>query len=84
MVLTSVILYWTSHQRHSGDTMLKNCLKEIRMQEYMLNRREFAQLISISERQYCRYERMEAQPSLEMAFQIAKILNRNVHDIWSI
>ena len=64
--------------------MLKNRLKDIRMKEFLLNRREFARIINVSERQYCRYERMEAHPTLEVAFQIANILERKVDDIWSV
>ena len=63
--------------------MLKNHLKEIRMKEFMLSRREFAAFINISERQYCRYERMEAQPTLESAFNIAQKLNKKIDEIWT-
>lgn len=62
--------------------MIKNNLKEIRMREYMMSKREFSKLLGIVEQQYLRYENGLANPSLEIALKIAKILNKNVNDIW--
>ena len=64
--------------------MLKSNLKKIRMQEFMLNSKEFAKLLNISESQYHKYEKMSGQPILETALHIAKRLDRSVHDIWVI
>jgi len=62
-----------------------NCkLKNIRMQEFMLNCKEFVEYLDISKSQYHKYEKMINQPVLETALKIAKTLNRSVHDIWNI
>jgi DNA-binding XRE family transcriptional regulator len=68
-----------------GDVcMLENQLKQIRMQEYMMNRREFCTLLGINESQYSRYESGNAQPSLEVAIKVALALKKQVTDIWCI
>jgi len=62
--------------------MLTNKLKEIRMREFMLNIRQFAAFLEISEMYYNRYEKSSNHPTLETAIWIAQKLNRNVTDIW--
>jgi DNA-binding XRE family transcriptional regulator len=64
--------------------MIKNKLKEIRMKEFMLNKKEFAKYLEIAERQYNRYENAIQQPSLETALYIAKKINKTVDDLWEI
>jgi DNA-binding XRE family transcriptional regulator len=61
--------------------MIKNRLKEIRMKEYMLNQKDFAEFLGIDFRQYNRYEHI-IQPSLEIALKIANKLNKDVKDIF--
>ena len=41
--------------------MIINNLKKIRMQEYMLNKRDFAKKLDIAEQQYSRYENGQTQ-----------------------
>ena len=64
--------------------MVKNRLKEIRMGEYMMSKRDFASYLKIIEQQYLRYENDISNPSLEIAFKIAKVLNKHLDDIWYI
>lgn len=64
--------------------MIKNSLKEIRMQEYMLNKRDFSKKLNIAEQQYLRYENLISTPSLEIALRISKELNKTVNEIWHL
>jgi len=64
--------------------MLKSNLKKIRMQEFMMNCKEFAAFLAISESQYHKYEKMIVQPVLETALQISMKLNRSIHEIWYV
>ena len=64
--------------------MLTNNLKKIRMQQFMMSKKEFAQHVGVGEPQYCRYERRAAQPSLEIAIKISNALEKTVNEIWSI
>lgn len=57
-------------------------LKNIRMQEFMVNKTEFAEMLGIELTQYIKYENAEVYPSLEKAINIAKALNKNIKDIW--
>lgn len=62
---------------------LKNKLKEIRMKEYGIdNKSEFARMLEVPEQTYIKWENEESCPKLELAFTIAKKLNRRVDDIW--
>lgn len=62
--------------------MVKNRLKEIRMGEYLMSKRDFAAHLQIIEQQYLRYENGLSNPSLEIALKIAKVLNKHLDDIW--
>jgi len=62
--------------------MVKNNLKEIRMKEYLKNKREFAKMLGISEPQYNRYENGVNQPPLETALLIAEKLGKSCDEIW--
>ena len=61
--------------------MIKNRLKEIRMKEYMLNQKEFAEMLGVDVRQYNRYEH-SMQPSLEVAIKILEKLNKDIRDVF--
>jgi DNA-binding XRE family transcriptional regulator len=64
--------------------MIKNKLKEIRMKEYMLNQKEFAEKLEIAQGQYNRYEKELAAPTLEIALRISYKLNKDIRDIFSL
>ena len=74
--ITSQLIYYTMD--------MKNKLKNIRMQEFMMTKRDFAKFLGILEQQYLRYENGLANPSLEVAILISIKLNRTVNDIWEI
>jgi len=63
---------------------VKNRLKEIRMKEYMLNQKEFAEMLGILPDNYSRIENNKAQLSLERAIIIARKLNKSVEDIFEV
>jgi len=52
------------------------------MQDFMLNKKEFAKKINVAEQQYLRYESGAIIPSLEVCFRIARHLGKNIEDIW--
>ncbi|WP_073249257.1 helix-turn-helix transcriptional regulator [Caloramator proteoclasticus] len=62
--------------------MVKNRLKEIRMREYMMNQKVFAEFIEIDIKSLSNWERNISRPNLEIALKIAKKLNKKVEDIW--
>lgn len=63
--------------------MIKNKLKEIRMKEYMIeSKSEFARMLDVPVQTYIKWENEESSPNLDLAFTIAKKLNRTVIDIW--
>ena len=63
--------------------MIKNRLKEIRMKEYMIeSKSEFARMLEIPIHTYIKWENEESSPNLDLAFTIAKKLNRTITDIW--
>lgn len=63
--------------------MIKNKLKEIRMKEYMIeSKSEFARILNVPVQTYIKWENEESSPNLDLAFTIAKKLNRTVIDIW--
>lgn len=65
--------------------MVKNKLKEIRMREYMLNQKEFAEsILHISIYTYNPIENNKTQGNIETILIIAKALNRKVEDIWYV
>ena len=63
--------------------MLKNRLKEIRMREYMMSSKDFAEMLGINYTTYSKIENNKKSVSLENAYEIAKRLNRNIEDIWN-
>lgn len=62
--------------------MLKNKLKEIRMKEFMMTQKEFADFLEFNYTSYNQIEANKKSVSLENAYDIAKKLNRNIEDIW--
>ena len=54
--------------------MVKNRLKEIRMREYMMEPKEFAEYLSVNTKTYYSWEREAAGPTLEKALEVAKKL----------
>jgi len=61
---------------------VKNKLKEIRMREYMMNQKEFCNVIGVSQSTYNPIESNTKQGNAETLLIIAKGLNRKVEDIW--
>lgn len=61
---------------------IKNKLKEIRMREYMMKQKEFAEFLGVNSKSYFSWEKETIKPSVEIALEIAKKLNRSVEDIW--
>ena len=62
--------------------MIKNNLKKIRMSEYLMTGKEFAEMLNVGRTTYSNWEVGNSRPNLDIALEIAKKLNRNVNDIW--
>ncbi|MDS0525444.1 helix-turn-helix domain-containing protein [Clostridium sp. SHJSY1] len=62
--------------------MVKNKLKEIRMKEYMMEKKEFAIFLNIGLATYYNWENGDSKPPLEKALEIAEKLNKHVEEIW--
>lgn len=62
----------------------KNCLRKIRHEMEIDTQQEMANFLGIKQEQYSRYENNVNQPSLAVALEIAKKLNRLVESIFSI
>lgn len=61
---------------------LEHRLKEIRMKEYMMNQKQFAEeVLEMDYRKYNNYER-GTSPSGEVMLYIAKKLNRPVEEVF--
>lgn len=63
---------------------LKNRLREIRMSEFQEDPKEFAKRINVSLSAYYQYEDQSSRPKLEKAFEIARILNKPLEEIWHL
>ena len=61
---------------------LKNRLKEIRMKEYMMNAKDFSSMLNVKKSTYSQWENGLNNPTLEKAFEISKMLNKTVIEIW--
>ena len=61
---------------------VKNNLKEIRMREYMMSQRQFADYLSVGITTYCNWEKNLSRPTLEKALEISEKINKNIKDIW--
>ncbi len=64
--------------------MIINKLKEIRMKEYLMNQKEFSEMLEVSNKSYSVWEKGSSKPAVDLALKIAKKLNRKVEDIWSL
>lgn len=62
--------------------MVKNKLKEIRMKKYMMNSKEFSELLGIKANTYSQLETQKQQGNIETILKISKALNLKVEDIW--
>ncbi|MEG0133424.1 MAG: helix-turn-helix domain-containing protein [Clostridium sp.] len=63
--------------------MVKNRLREIRLREYLMDSKsEFARMLNIQIQTYIKWENEESNPNLDLAFTIAKKLNKQIIDIW--
>lgn len=63
---------------------VKNCLRKIRHELEMDTQQEMADFLGVKQQQYSRYENNVVQPSLTVALEIAKKLNRPVESIFRI
>lgn len=63
---------------------VKNCLRKIRHELEIDTQQEMADLLGVKQQQYSRYENNVVQPSLIVALEIAKKLNRPVESIFRI
>jgi putative transcriptional regulator len=64
--------------------MINNRLKEIRMREYMMNQKDFAKYLEVSNNTLNNWESGNSCPTLETAFLIADKLNKRIDDIWRL
>lgn len=62
--------------------MVRNRLKEIRMKNYMMNSKEFAELLGVKANTYSQLETQKQQGNIETILKISKALNLKVEDIW--
>lgn len=60
---------------------VKNRLKEIRMREYMLSQKDFANILNIESKAYSSWEKNNSRPTLEKALEIADILHKSIQGI---
>jgi putative transcriptional regulator len=61
---------------------MKSKLKDIRTEEYGKSVMEFAGFLKVNYSTYVNWELGNSFPTLKVAFDIAKKLNRKVDDIW--
>jgi DNA-binding XRE family transcriptional regulator len=61
---------------------IKNRLKEIRMREYQMNVSEFAKYLDTKLSTYSKWENGDSTPTLQKAYDIAKILKKDLIEIW--
>lgn len=60
--------------------MIRNRLKEIRMQLFLADQKEFAKMLGINLQQYNRYENGVITPKLEAAYEITDKINKLLKD----
>lgn len=61
---------------------VNNKLKEIRMREYMMSSSDFAEFLGVKLSTYSKWENGNSTPSLQKAYEIASLLNKEVKEIW--
>ncbi|HIG0358260.1 helix-turn-helix domain-containing protein [Clostridium botulinum] len=62
--------------------IVRNNLKKIRMQEFMMAPGEFAKFLDIDIKTYSNWERERSKPPLDRALRISEKLKRDVREIW--
>lgn len=62
--------------------MVKNKLREIRMREYLMEQKEFAEYLNVALTTYFGWEKGTSRPNLEKALEIADKLNKDIKEIW--
>lgn len=67
-----------------ADMAVRNKLKEIRMKEYMMTQKEFAELLEMNYSMYNRIENNMKQATLETALKISQKLNKSVNEIFEL
>lgn len=63
---------------------VKNRLKEIRMREYMMEPKDFSEMLGINIKTYYPWELGTAIPSLKKCLEISQKLNKKVDEIWHL
>jgi len=61
---------------------IKNKLKEIRMREFMMSSNDFAKKLNVKLSTYSQWEAGANTPNVEKAFEVARILNKTIIEIW--
>ena len=64
--------------------IVKNSLRKIRHELEIDTQQEMAESLGVKQQQYSRYENNVVQPSLAVALEIAKKLNRPVESIFRL
>ena len=64
-----------------GDKMLRIRLKEMRKRAGVKSQADMARMLGVPERRYASWERGEAMPSLEQAYNCAIVLNCTIDEI---
>lgn len=54
------------------------------MREYMMEPGEFSKLLGVTNKVYWSWENDKSRPTLEKALEIAKILKKDVNEIWHL
>ncbi|ABS42777.1 helix-turn-helix domain-containing protein [Clostridium botulinum] len=62
--------------------VVKNNLKKIRMQEYLMAPGEFAKFLNVDIKNYSSWERGRSKPTLDKALKMSEKLNKDVKEIW--
>ena len=64
---------------------IKCNLREIRLKEYMIDSKtEFANKLEVPVQTYIKWENGINTPTLLMALEVSKKLNKNVNEIWHL
>lgn len=61
---------------------VRNKLRKIRMQEYMMTSGKFAKFLDVDIKTYSAWENEKSKPTLERALKIAEKLKRDIKEIW--
>lgn len=63
--------------------MLRCRLKEIRLKEFMIDSKvEFARKLCVPTQTYTNWEKELSYPNLNLAYEIARKLNKEITEIW--